>query len=387
VQQEELLRDELLAEVESIAPILAEHASLSEKLGRLDEATFEALRSTRLLRCVCPREFGGLEAGPVTAMEIYEAAARIDGSASWVLGIIAGSSVIVASLLPAASARRIFANGVPPMAGTIAPGGTAQPVAGGYQVKSRSSFGSGIHHAQWVFATVIVAGQPLPAGMRLVVVPRNQVVIHDNWKVAGLRGSGSCDYSIEDVFVPEEMTFSSMDFMLGNVVTPAPVLKLGATAGTTIFHMGIALGIARHAMDEITSQAVAKRRGFPPSALPTHPHFQFALGKAEVELASARALAIQILSSLNAEVQAGRVPPPARQAEARAAATYVTLLAQRVTGFAFQAAGGGALFETNPLQRCFRDVYAAGQHFVVSQSSYRALGQFKLGQPEANPML
>lgn len=105
MQQEELLRNELLAEVESIAPILAEHAPLSEKLGRLDDATFEAIRSTRLLRCVCPRELVGLEAGPVTGMEIYEGVARIDGSAGWVLGILAGSSAIVASLLPAASAR------------------------------------------------------------------------------------------------------------------------------------------------------------------------------------------------------------------------------------------------------------------------------------------
>jgi 3-hydroxy-9,10-secoandrosta-1,3,5(10)-triene-9,17-dione monooxygenase len=93
------------------------------------------------------------------------------------------------------------------------------------------------------------------------------------------------------------------------------------------------------------------------------------------------------MSSLYAETQAGRLPPPTRQAEARAAATYITEVAQRVTAVAFQSAGGGALFDTNPLQRCFRDIYAAGQHFLVSQSSYRALGQFKLGQPDANPML
>jgi indole-3-acetate monooxygenase len=81
------------------------------------------------------------------------------------------------------------------------------------------------------------------------------------------------------------------------------------------------------------------------------------------------------------------VPSPARQAEARAAATYITEVAQRVTTAAFQAAGGTALFDTNPLQRCFRDIAAAGQHFMVSQSAYRAVGQFKLAQPDANPML
>jgi indole-3-acetate monooxygenase len=151
--------------------------------------------------------------------------------------------------------------------------------------------------------------------------------------------------------------------------------------------MAIALGIARRALDEITEQAIEKGRGFPPSPLPTHPHFQFALGKAELQLASARALALQVLSRVWTEARARRVPPPPMQAEARAAAVYITEVAQQVTTVAFQAAGGGALFDTNPLQRCFCDVHAVGQHFVVSQSAYRALGQFKLAQSDANPML
>jgi hypothetical protein len=94
-----------------------------------------------------------------------------------------------------------------------------------------------------------------------------------------------------------------------------------------------------------------------------------------------------VMSAAWEQAATGSVPPPAMQAEVRAAASYVTEVAQRVTTVAFQAAGGGALFDTNPLQRCFRDVYAAGQHFMMSQSSFRALGQFKLNQPDANPML
>src|SRR5208337_4426290 len=94
MQRDELLRNELLAEVQSIAPILAEHAAMSEKLGRLDAPSFEALRSTRLLGLHSPRELGGLEADPVTIVEVLEALARIDASASWALGIISGSSPI-----------------------------------------------------------------------------------------------------------------------------------------------------------------------------------------------------------------------------------------------------------------------------------------------------
>jgi len=382
----ESLREELLSEVDSLAPILADHAASSEKLGRLDAPSIEAVRGTRLLGLFAPRELGGLEADPVTVALILEALARIDGSAGWTIGILSNSA-ITGAYLPAATARRIFADGVPPMAGTFLPKGQAEPVSGGYRVKGRWPFASGIHHADWVAANAFVPGRPQPEGVRSVVLPREQIFIHDNWQVAGLRGTGSCDFSVEDVLVPEEMTIPLMDAFRGNAVTGGPALRLGLPGLFVSFHIGIALGIARRALDEITTQAIEKGRGLPPSPLQTHPHFQLALGKAEIELASARALSLQFLSKLYAEAEAGRTPPPPRQAEARATATYVTEVALRVTSVAFQAAGGGALFDTNPLQRCYRDISAARQHFNVSQTSYRALGQFKLNQPDANPML
>jgi indole-3-acetate monooxygenase len=105
--QDELLRDELLAEVDSIARILAEHAASSEKLGCLDAASVDAVRSTRLLRMCCPRELGGLEADPVTVALVLEALARIDGSASWTIGILASSALFAGPYLPASTARRI----------------------------------------------------------------------------------------------------------------------------------------------------------------------------------------------------------------------------------------------------------------------------------------
>jgi alkylation response protein AidB-like acyl-CoA dehydrogenase len=387
MQQEDVIRQELLAEVESISPIVAEHAAASEALGRLDEATMAALRKTRLFGYWSPRELGGLEADPVTHVIVLEALTRIDSAAGWTLGILAGAAGLAGAYLPAGTTRRLFANGLPSIAGSTMLGGIAESASGGYRVKGRWSYASGIYHADWVAAAVIVSGMPLPAGGRMVLLPRNQVVVHDNWQVAGLRASGSSDYSIEDQFVPEEMTFSLIDFLTGNAVTGGATFRLGRPSLVTPFHIGIALGIGRHALDEISAQAMNKGRGFPPSSLATQPHVQFALGKAEIEFASARAYGLQVMADLWEEAQTGRVPPPARQAEVRAAGTYITEVAQRVTTAAFQAAGGTALFDTNPLQGCFRDIAAAGQHFMVSQSAYRAVGMFKLNQPDANPMV
>src|SRR5271165_4974894 len=116
------------------------------------------------------------------------------------------------------------------MAGLVLPKGTAEPVRGGYRVKGRWSYGSGIYHAEWVGGGASVPGQPRTAGGRFVLLPSNQVVIHDNWQVAGLRASGSSDYSVEDQFVPEEMTIPLLDLFAGKVITGGPALRLGLSA-------------------------------------------------------------------------------------------------------------------------------------------------------------
>jgi len=187
------LRHELLAEVETVAPTLAEQAAHSEGLARLNEPSIDAVRKTRLLRFICPRERGGYEADPVTHLEVIEALAKVDGSAAWTVGILAGVSMIVGAFLPSASSKRIFASGIPPMAGMLIPRGHAQPVDGGYRINGTWTFGSGIHHADWVLASSAVPEEPLPAAVRIVVLHRNQVVLHENWQVAGLKASGSCD--------------------------------------------------------------------------------------------------------------------------------------------------------------------------------------------------
>jgi alkylation response protein AidB-like acyl-CoA dehydrogenase len=143
------LRRELLAEVAAVAPTLAEHAADSEGLARLNAPSIEALRNTRLLSFICPKERGGDEADPLTHLEIIEALAKIDGSAAWTVGILAATSMIVAAFLPPASGKKIFASGVPPMAGMPGPRGRAQPVDGPRARRRTSSMGFSITIRDW----------------------------------------------------------------------------------------------------------------------------------------------------------------------------------------------------------------------------------------------
>ena len=112
-----VLRDELFAEIETIAPVVRDYASQSEQLGRLAEPIIKAARQTSLLRFICAHELGGCEADPLTVMEVSEALSRIDGSVGWTLGIIANATALAGAFLPSESACRLFGSGVPIMAG------------------------------------------------------------------------------------------------------------------------------------------------------------------------------------------------------------------------------------------------------------------------------
>ena len=378
------LRSELLDAVSTISHTLDDQAAESENRTVLSEASIEALRSSGLIGLKIPALFGGHEADPIVELEVLEALARANGAAGWCLGILTGTSAMAAAFLPRESAEEIFAHGAVPMAGAPTPHGKADPRSGGYQLSGRWSFGSAIHHADWVIAGGMVDG----SGPRAFILPRSKVALIDNWQVAGLKATGSCDYEIRDVFVPETRSFGLLDMLTGQPQSGGAAYRLGLPGIVMAFHMGIPLGIARRALDEITTQSIGKRRGMLSStALADRGVFQSELGKAELELAAARALALAVTTRAWIGAQAGKVPDPALQAELRGAATYVTEVAQRVTTMAFHAGGGGALFEANPLQRCFRDAHAAGQHFMVSTSSYQGFGQFRLGLPGADPML
>ena len=96
----------------------------------------------------------------------------------------------------------------------------------------------------------------------MVVLPRDQVVNHDNWQVAGLNASGSCDYSIENVLVPEEMTFPLMNMVQGKPVIGGPALRLGVPASAHTFSHRNPLGhrASRPGRNNRTSDQEGARR-------------------------------------------------------------------------------------------------------------------------------
>ena len=376
----------LMDAVESVRGKLEAGAEESERIGTLAPASVEALYESGLLRLKTPHVLGGAEADLVTQLDVLEAVSRIDPASGWCLMIGAASLGGLAAFLPDEAIEEVFVRGQPPrVAGAAAPSGTATPVEGGYQITGRWQFGSGIQHAEWVSAGARVAGgfAGYPRQLR-VIMPRHKVKVHDNWEVMGLRGTGSCDFSVDDLFVPQQFAWDST---LTEPMRGGALYRLGRPGFVTNEHSAFALGVARRALDEVTDVAASKTRGYNSvNLLANRPAFQRALGECDLRLRAARSLNVEILEEAWQSVCAGNTPPPPLQARMRSCATYTTDVAVDVTSQAFRYGGGAALFTTSILQQCLRDVNAAAQHQMVSDTAYENHGQFLLGLPDARVM-
>ena len=379
-------RQVLLDAVESVRDTLIANAEEAESISTLPQASVDALHESGLFAMKLPEVLGGAEADPMTQLDILEAVSCIDPSAGWCLMIGATSLANLGAFLPDEAIEEIFVEGrIPKTAGVAAFSGKAVPVESGYLINGRWAFGSGVKHAQWLFAgaRVVDDNESSPKQLR-VAFPTSEVQIHDNWQVMGLRGTGSCDFSVSNLFVAERFTWDVTDI---RPKRGGPQYLLGRPGFVAYEHAAFALGVGRRALDAVIELALSKERGYSSATLlARRSSFQRDLGECDLRLRAARALVIEILEEAWKVVCQGQPPEPRLQAEMRSSATYTTEVAAEVVSRAFRYGGGSAMHLSSVLQQCLRDINAAAQHLMVSDVAYENHGQFSLGLPEADPM-
>jgi alkylation response protein AidB-like acyl-CoA dehydrogenase len=333
---------------------------------------------------------GGAEADPVTEMLVLEALAYNDFASGWCTMVGATGIASLGTFLPQAGLERVFANGKVPTASiTFFPAGRAVREGDGYRVNGRWRFNSGIGHAEWVVAGTVIEGTEAENGGRPIVMfstfPRKDVTLYDNWRgVVGLRGTGSVDFSVENYYLPKEMTF------VWDLLQPKP-LRGGASylfppfAYVAKEHGSVAIGAARRSLDELIGLATTTRGAFRSSKLDERHVVHRFIGMADLKLRSARALLHESYEQLYATANAGQIPDGAAIAEVRAAALYATDVAVETVTQVFHFAGNTGLHHPHVIGRLVRDLNTAGLHQVMSDTAYENHGKFRLGIP-ADPL-
>ena len=385
----------LLAAVCDLAPTLAARAEEVEARRRLPLDLLDELRSAGCFRMSLPRSHGGEELDLVTSMQVLEELARADGSVAWVVAIGASGWLDLVGL-PRDTFDALYADGPLVTAGVFAPSGIAQPVDGGYRIGGRWAFASGCEHADLLYGNCIDAGAEVgadgqgaaggegPPPMRIAVFAPDQVTIEDTWHVSGLCGTGSHHIVVDDLVVPAERTFAVLtaepcvDAVMARIPLPAPYALLLA---------GIALGIARGALDDLLGLAAGKVPLLAAAELARSPHLHLALGEADARLRAAQATVHDEARALWRAAEAGDPIEVDQRARLRASSTWATTTAAAVVDTAYTAGGGTSLYASSPLQRRLRDIHAVTQHFLVRPDTMTAAGAVLAGQEPTVPFL
>lgn len=371
----------LLVVVHELAPRIRAAALQIEQGRRLLPELAVELAQQGLFRMCVPQALGGLEVDAATLVRVIEATAIADGSTGWCV-MIGATSGMTAAYLPAAAGRTMYATPTAIAGGVFAPMGKAIQVDGGYRVSGRWSFASGCQHCDWLMGgcVIIEDGKPrmLPAGVpetRMMLFPAGAAEVHDTWDVAGLRGTGSHDIRVHDLFVPAEF---SVSFTLDRPQYPGRLYAFPVFGLLALGIAGVALGIARRAIDELCGLATDKTPTGSRRKLVDRAVVQMQVAQAEAQLRAARAL---VFDTIDDSWQAAATAPLDLTARAllRLAATHATATAAQVVDLMYSAGGGSAIYAHHPLQRCLRDVHVATQHMMVAQPTYELTGRVLLG--------
>lgn len=380
----------MLAAAAALVPLIRAHRDEAEAIRRLPAPVVDVFRQAGLLQIYLPRSMGGPEQSPLEFFQIIETLSQADGSAGW-CAMIAGNISAFMGWLPAEIGRAMV--GAPAdfsAAGSVRPEGRATPVDGGYRVSGRWDFASGVHHARWLMCSCVVMDGDTPhvteAGApqtRTLWVPAESVRIEDTWSVMGMRGTGSHDFIVEDVFVPAERSFS----LGGPPCEPGPLYNPRMTSAVLwTGTVGNALGIARGAIDAFVGLAGRSGTTMGRSVkLRDRPYIQARVGEAEAIVNAARAYVVSAVGEAWAAVCHG-VPDPGREiAQARLSIVHGMHEAVRAVDLIFHAAGTNAVYTRNPLERHFRDVHVAVQHAAGLPGQYESAGKVVLGLRPSEP--
>ncbi len=236
----------------------------------------------------------------MTFVQVIDELARHDAAAAW-CSMIASTTAPMAAYLPEADADEIY--GGDPLTvtgGALAPSGVGRSTEGGFVVSGRWQWGSGTQHCQWICGGTIVDA----SDFRLVFFPAADVEILDTWHSSGLRGTGSTDFTVHELFAP-----AGRAVPIGTGQAPRldrPLYRFPLFSLLSIAVASVCLGIARRAIDEVVELAEAKTPAFASRRLAKSTMAQVDVAKAEAALASARAFLLDEVGTTWADVLAGR---------------------------------------------------------------------------------
>lgn len=374
--------DKLLASATELSQQFYQRADEIEKARRLPPDVSEQMAKAGFYRMGAPLAVGGLESPPALSSQVVEILAKGDASCAWVT-FIGMTSNTALSGIPESTAREVYSDPNTLMTGVFAPTGTAERKDGGFLVSGRWQWGSGSQNAKWVLGGCMMTenGEPMldengRPRSHMVIMPTSEIEYLDTWYVSGLCGTGSLDYQVQELFVPDERVVGYL--REGRL----PLTPLYAFPNITFLALGIGavcMGMARAAIDELIQLAVSKRRVGARKTISEQQTAQVKLAQAEADLRSARLFYYDALEDAWQCAVASKKVDVVQRRNLRLATTNAVIKSVGVVDEMYSLGGGSSVYHNSRLQRYFRDIHVAKSHIMVSPATLETIGGLFFG--------
>jgi 3-hydroxy-9,10-secoandrosta-1,3,5(10)-triene-9,17-dione monooxygenase len=386
--------EELVARARAMIPVLRERAAAQDAERRVLKETIADFKKAGFFRIYQPKRWGGYEMSPRVFSEVQMALAEGDMSAAWVHGIVGVHNFHLA-LFDDRAARDVWGEDQDVLIASPYSPGRAVKVEGGYRFSGRWKFSSGTDHCDWIFLGGAVESEDgTPAGFaesRTFLLPRKDYQIVDTWHVVGLKGTGSQDIVVNDVFVPEYRTHKQADALAwtspGHAVNPGPLYRLPfwqvflrAVSTSAIGGLqGMADAFIQYGRSRVNVVGAQTARD---------PDAQLAVAEALAAVDEMKATLNRNFAAMEAHVAAGTIPPVADRMRWKFQCGAVPERCHGIAHKLFRASGGSGIFMTQPFGRAYTDLLAMCNHYANQwQVSGRHWGGVMMGLESADPLL
>ena len=359
-----VLRDELLDRAARLVPVLKARAARAEQLRHVPDETVQDLVASGLIRIGNPDRYGGQGVDVDTAHEVGWELARGCGSSGWCYSLWTVHNWWLGHF-PERAQEEFFATGPDTLfsSGLNPAGGKAEPVRAGFRVSGRWGFSSGCDAASWLM--VAVPG-PGPNGLLWLLLPRADYEILDTWYASGMRGSGSKDVVVKDVFVPAHRALDpnragdgdSTGWELHRRLSYRVPLR--CLTGWDL--AAPVVGMAQGAIDELTSRLTGTSG---PGRTADSVALQLRLAEASAEVDAARALHRHDVREMLERAARGEAFTEIDRARYRRDKAFIARLCVQAVNRLFEASGARGVLESEPIQRFHRDVHGASHHTAL----------------------
>jgi 3-hydroxy-9,10-secoandrosta-1,3,5(10)-triene-9,17-dione monooxygenase len=382
----------MIARAQALVPQLRERAPRTEELRHLPPETERDLHEAGLFRILQPKRVGGSEFDYVALVDVADVIGRADASVAWNLVNLASHHWMLAMFDPRAQDLVWDKDPDALIASSfVFPAGRARRVDGGYLLRGNWPFSSGVDSSDWNMLAGIVATDDEADGIeyRIFLLKRSDTRIIETWNASGLKGTGSNNVDVNDVFVAEAMTLAVADLgggpTPGSAVNPNPLYALPVFSLFPYVLSGVALGNAQACLDDYIDVARHRASTYNRTRLGDLQSTQIKIAQASARIDAARLIMRATCIDAMADARRGHIPDMAAKTKTRRDGAYSVNLCTDAVSLMFSASGARGLFTSGALQRQFRDAHAINSHIAFSfDAAGTNYGRVALDLPSEN---